>query len=481
MAFLSMKHDIRMIRKEMTGIPTLCTAVLAMVSLEVSANAEATLPVHPVNAFLRVHYVEMLALIPVLILLGLMAYIVRIDPYIQAGYKRTMRIIIVAVFSLVAQNYLEYRLAMGEVIWLARTLTAIYGYAIRPVILILFIRLICPEKSLGWAWALAGVNAAIYTTALFSNICFWIAPTNNYQGGPLSNLCLWVSAILMSYFIYLTIHIFHPRRQRETWVPVFVVLLIAGGVALDVNMGYIPQPIAWLTITVMISCVFYYIWLHLQFVRKHEDALRAGQRVQLMLSQIQPHFLFNTMEVIRRMCRKNPSDAEDAIVKLERYLRGNMDSMAREGLVTFDSELTHARLYLELEQMRFPGELHAVYDLSVTEFMLPSLTLQPLVENAVRHGVRGKKSGEGTVTIATREYPDRYVVAIADDGPGFDPNALKQDGQMHIGIANIRERLGYAGANLSIASQPEKGTVATIIVPKTKTEENEHADIRAGR
>ena len=216
-------------------------------------------------------------------------------------------------------------------------------------------------------------------------------------------------------------------------------------------------------------------------MRKHEDALRAGQRVQLMLSQIQPHFLFNTMEVIRRMCRKNPSDAEDAIVKLERYLRGNMDSMAREGLVTFDSELTHARLYLELEQMRFPGELHAVYDLSVTEFMLPSLTLQPLVENAVRHGVRGKKSGEGTVTIATREYPDRYEVAIADDGESFDPSALKQDGQMHIGIANIRERLGYAGANLSIASQPEKGTVATIIVPKTKTEENEHADIRVGR
>ena len=160
MVLLSMKHDIYMPRKGMTGIPTLCAAVLAMVSLESSANAEETLPVHPVNAFLRVHYVEMLALIPVLILLGLMAYIVRIDPYIQAGYKRTMRIIIVAVFSVVAQNYLEYRLAMGEVIWLARTLTAIYGYAIRPVILILFIRLICPEKSLGWAWALAGVNRA---------------------------------------------------------------------------------------------------------------------------------------------------------------------------------------------------------------------------------------------------------------------------------------------------------------------------------
>lgn len=481
MDLLSMKYDIYMPRKGMTGIPTLCAAVLAMVSLESSANAEETLPVHPVNAFLQGHYVEMLALVPALVLLGLLAFIVCIAPYIRTGHKRTMRAIIVLVFSLVAQNLLEYRLAMGELIWLARTVTAICGYAIRPVILILFIRLICPEKPLGWAWVLAGVNAAVHTTALFSRICFWIGPPNTYRGGPLSDLCLWVSLILMVYLIYLTIHIFHPRRRRETWLPVLVVLLIIGAVGLDSHMGYIPQPVAWLTIAIAICCVFYYIWLHLQFVREHEDALRAGQRVQLMLSQIQPHFLFNTMEVIRRMCRRNPSDAEDAIVKLERYLRGNMDSMAQEGLVTFDKELEHAKLYLELEQIRFPGELHAAYDLSVTEFMLPSLTLQPLVENAVRHGVRGKKSGEGTITIVTRAYADRYEVAIADDGPGFDPNALKQDGQMHIGIANVRERLGYAGARLSIASQPGKGTVAMIIVPRTKTEGNEHADIRAGR
>ena len=146
MVLLSMKHDIRMPQKGMTGIPMLCAAVLAMVSSEASANAEAALPVHPVNAFLQGHYVEMRALIQALILLGLSAFIVCIGPYIRVGHRRTMRAIIVPAFSPVAQSLLEYRLAMGDMIWLARTLTAIYGYAVRPVILILFIRSICPEK-----------------------------------------------------------------------------------------------------------------------------------------------------------------------------------------------------------------------------------------------------------------------------------------------------------------------------------------------
>ena len=101
------------------------------------------------KAFLMDNYVETLGLIPMLTLLILLAFIVRIDRYIRADLKRTMRFIILAAFSLVAQNFLDYRLAEGEVKWLARTLTSIYGYVIRPVILILFLRFIAPEVDYG--------------------------------------------------------------------------------------------------------------------------------------------------------------------------------------------------------------------------------------------------------------------------------------------------------------------------------------------
>ena len=100
------------------------------------------------------------------------------------------------------------------------------------------------------------------------------------------------------------------------------------------------------------------------------------------------------------------------------------------------------------------------------DFLLPPLTLQPLAENAVRHGIRGKKSGAGTVKIATREYENRYEVIVTDDGNGFEPNAIPQDGHSHIGLSNVRERLRYTGGELRIGAGPEGGTEAVIIVPK---------------
>jgi len=141
-----------------------------------------------------------------------------------------------------------------------------------------------------------------------------------------------------------------------------------------------------------------------------------------------------------------------------------MDSLVLKEPIPFRTELEHAKVYLELEQLRFPDELHIDYDLRCMDFLIPALTLQPLAENAVRHGVRGKKSGEGTVTIATREYEDRFEVIVTDDGNGFDPDAIPQDDHTHIGLNNVRERLRYAGDDLRIGAGPEGGTEAVIII-----------------
>ena len=107
------------------------------------------------------------------------------------------------------------------------------------------------------------------------------------------------------------------------------------------------------------------------------------------------------------------------------------------------------------------------YDLDCTEFRIPTLTLQPLVENAVRHGVRGNLSGRGTVMISSREFPDHYEVTVSDDGPGFDPDQVIRDGHSHVGLANVRERLRrVVGGSLRIDSAPGTGTRAVIVIPK---------------
>ena len=202
-----------------------------------------------------------------------------------------------------------------------------------------------------------------------------------------------------------------------------------------------------------------------RYARQVEE--NAGLQVEIMLSQVQPHFLFNTLVAIGRLCRNDP-EAKEAVNKFARYLRGNMDSLSHQEPIPFSTELEHTKAYLELEQLRFGEELKIVYDLETVEFLLPTLTLQPLVENAVRHGVRARESGEGTVIIATRELPDHFEILITDDGPGFDPAAARpEDGRSHVGLVNVRERLRRVCAGeLQIESEPGRGTKAIIRLPK---------------
>jgi len=203
-------------------------------------------------------------------------------------------------------------------------------------------------------------------------------------------------------------------------------------------------------------------------VREHEDALKMEQRVQIMLTQIRPHFLYNSLTVIQELCRTNPEQAENATIRFAKYLRGNMDALQSNAPIPFAEELEHTREYLALEQMRFEDKLTVRYDIQCEAFSLPALTLEPIAENAVRHGVRGNSDGKGEVAIAAKETPGCYEITVTDTGPGFDPEQPPQDQEhSHIGLRNVRERLTQmCGGALNIASVPGKGTCVTISIPK---------------
>ena len=423
---------------------------------------------HNLAVFIVGHYAETLALLPALTMLGLLTVVVTIDAYIRPDLKRTMRLIIAVVFSVVIRDHLEYRLMIGEPRPQLRTLVAIYGYVVRPVVLVLFMRMIVSQKRLWWAWALVGVNATIYLTALFSDVCFYISHDNHYIGGPLSDTAFYIGAMLLIGYIVMAIRVFEPKTRRETWLPVLMFELIIGALALDFNTYDFDYPVNYLTIAVVIDCVINYIWLHLRFVREHEQALQAEQRIQIMMTQIQPHFLYNSLTVIQELCRSDPAQAEAATVQFANYLRGNMDALQTSTPIPFGQELEHTRQYLALEEMRFEDKLTVRYDIQCESFVLPILTLQPIVENAVRHGVRGNADGRGEVVIATRETPDCYEITVKDNGPGFDPEKQPKDqGSSHVGIQNVRQRLAQmCGGELKIESIPGAGTCVTIALPK---------------
>ena len=409
-------------------------------------------------------------LIPLFLQITGMVFAVFADPYISKKHKRVLLIIAFLALILILQNYTENLLAAGEAKVPARTLVAILGYSVRPVIIVLFLYVINPDRKTMPSRILAGVNAAVYLTALFSHLTFWIDDSNHFHGGALHKFCLYTSLALLGNFVCLTMREYGHKRKRQMIIPLFNVLLIIGGIILDGCVGHKDQPVTFLTDAVVSACVFCYIWLHLQFVREHEKELKDGQRVQIMLSQIKPHFLYNALGAIEELCESDPQMAKAATVTFSRYLRGNMTSIEVSGSIPFEKELSHTKFYLELEQIRFEDALQVEYDISCMDFMIPTLTLEPLVENAVRHGVRGNDDGRGTVTIATREYTDRYEVSVTDDGPGFDPEGMPDDGHSHVGLTNVRERLmQVCGGMLKITSSIGHGTTATIVLPKERS------------
>jgi two-component system LytT family sensor kinase len=191
-------------------------------------------------------------------------------------------------------------------------------------------------------------------------------------------------------------------------------------------------------------------------------------RIAVMLSQIQPHFLFNTLNDIRFLYRESPGQAEEALVSFTRYLRGNMDSLSQTDLVPFTQELDHLKHYIAIEQIRFGERLKVVFELGCMEFFLPVLTIQPLVENAIRHGVTKKREG-GTVTIHTSEDAENYNIRVYDNGVGYNAFLPKEDGQSHYGLQNVLSRLqSMCAGGLEIESRIGEGTCAWVRIPKEK-------------
>ena len=415
--------------------------------------------------FIHARYTEILAALPVTLLLIGLFIAVGSDAYLQKRHKRTMLLICTLVFSLIAQNLMDHLLTIGEPMIMLRRVVDIYGYSIRPVILLLFLSIISRNKPRKAYWALVGINAGIYLTALFTDICFTIDANNMFQGGypVLKDSCLITSLILLGVLVWSTFRDYHPYKRKEGWIPAFSAFILLLALLLDSSVHDTRQPVSFLTIFIVISSALYYIWLHFQFVQAHENALAAEQRIQIMMTQIQPHFLYNTLATIRSLCVRSPQTAAQTIDKFSKYLRQNLDALNQTKLIPFSQELEHVRIYTEIEMLMFPY-IHIHYDVEDDCFMLPPLTVQPLVENAIRHGVRGREAGEIDITV--RKEENGHVVVIADNGLGFDPAAIDTAEGKHIGIQNVRERLEkQCGGTLTLESRPGEGTRVTVFVP----------------
>ena len=415
---------------------------------------------------------EYIILMPLLILVFGLTPIVARDSYLNKNQKNIMLWIIGLIGVLIAQNVADYLLQTAVSMPYLRTLESIVGYSVRPVIIVLFCKLVKPNGRNTVAWILVAVNTAVYLTAAFSRFAFYIDENNHFHGGfwYFGKTVFAISYILLFHLIYCTVSEYHGKKSW-IWIPIANIVLVFIAPLLDISPLYRDYPVSYLTIAVVCCSLFYYIWLHLEFVKAHESDLRAEQRLKLMMSQIQPHFLYNSLSSISELCETDPQKAGQLTDDFSEYLRYNLTALNSEKLISFEKQLEQTEIYLKIEKTRFGDRVNAVCEIEARGFEVPTLTVQPLVENAVRHGIC-KRQGGGTVTIRSYETDSAYVIEIADDGVGFDTESITTEGETHVGIENVRARLAYFGDTLEIKSEIGVGTTAAITVPKKKGEKS---------
>lgn len=249
------------------------------------------------------------------------------------------------------------------------------------------------------------------------------------------------------------------------------------------------------TLPKIVLNIYAVIQIIIHIYRSYNDVIEReeirGQlhnsQLELMMGQIQPHFVFNTLSSIRTLVKVDPDLAYDMIYNFSNYLRANVDNMTNLGGIMFAAELDHIKSYVNIEKVRFGDRLHVQYDAQYTEFMVPPLSIQPIVENAIKHGVC-KKLGGGTVWLRSYQEAHYNVVEVEDNGVGFNPDLLASlknarlgkdlDNQKNnltgngseshksTGMKNIMMRLKeMANADMEIDSVEGEGTKIKILFP----------------
>jgi len=343
-----------------------------------------------------------------------------------------------------------------------------------------------------YAGAIVGAMVGIPATIAGEWIALPFAVGCGFAGGGLREICpkeaIWHFSPLFFTDLHRKVWRLVSRFQIE-----WIVILLAAPIALEIlrqflgarfnhpnlsvtRVFYLAPPTLWLYALVILTTVLCVaipikIWnsARIEHRLQEQEKLLMAARVEALASQINPHFLFNTLTSISSLIRSQPETARMLIVKLSGLLRRLLRS--QEHFVTLRQELEAIDEYLDIEAVRFGSKLRIEksIDADSLDVVIPSMLLQPLVENSIKHGL-SPKVGEGRITIRSVLQNGHAIIDVIDDGVGVDPaNADRVKTGAGIGLRNVNERLKVIyGANyqLQLDSVPGEGTCARIVIPE---------------
>lgn len=331
-------------------------------------------------------------------------------------------------------------------------------------------------RTVAGLWA---VYSVLLASTLFIGGFADATPDNLYTRGPLYPFVLLPMVVILMLNIVGTIRR-RARLSRKVYIA-FLVALLPMSIALIIHLFF--DVFALLDISYVLSMLSMYSFVlsdqieedrrqQREIARQQLEITRqqleiANQRASVMVLQMRPHFIYNTMTSIYYLCNEDPQMAQQVVMDFTTYLRKNFTAVASATPILFASELEHTRAYLAVEQALYKDILFVDYDTPHTWFRVPPLTLQPLVENAVKHG-RDQSAKALHISVRTRKTDSGSEIVVADDGRGYNP---PDDDAPHIALKNIRQRLEImCGGHLTIASNDGGGTVVTVTIPDSAAE-----------
>ena len=314
------------------------------------------------------------------------------------------------------------------------------------------------------AMALWGAYLLLLGIAQFTTVFYYITPDNHFHYGPWHPLLMVpIVAILL---LNLALLLRWRKRLSRKHYTAFLVYTLPMLLTLIIRMFYFDMLFTAfgniICISLCANSMYAIIMMDQIDQNLRQQREIAHQRASVMVLQMRPHFIHNTMTSIYYLCGQDPKKAQQVTMDFNTYLRKNFTAIASDHTIPFSEELEHTRAYLAVEQAQFEDRLFVDYDTPHTLFRLPPLTLQPIVENAVKHGM-DPDAEPLRIAIQTREAETGSVITVSDNGPGYEP---ADDDAPHIALANIRQRLEMmCGGRLEILPREAGGTVVRVTIP----------------
>lgn len=350
-----------------------------------------------------------------------------------------------------------------------RTIVSIVDYVIQPLYVLIELMIIVPDMKNRFLFSIpAIINTILYVTSPLTNgLMFKIDEDNTFLRGPLGYTIYFVTAFYLVVLVTVSIKSFKDNNHRKGTLLMFIICMMLTSMYLEYRNwvpGYIDEVSA-------LSILIYYIYL----ISVYQQGLResiaqkelkiAQDKVTMLQEQIRPHFIFNSLNVIRALIKRDPAKAADGIDHFADYLRAHVLTLNGPDLIKFDEELYNVKAFIALAQPSYDEPIDITYDLKATDFMLPPLSLEPIVENAVKHGI-GKEGGY--IRVSSDLIGDNYVITVENSNLGKIDYTEKERARLGVGLENTRTRLDLQlGGSIDLNRMEDKTTV-TISIPAKK-------------